>query len=91
MVIPERSRPDLTPDEGATPAEGHRAYDDPTPAAKLRALIARAGLSQRGAARELEVAERTMRYWCAGEQPVPKMALLALERLIDVQRTVTDK
>jgi hypothetical protein len=32
---------------------------------KLRALLAEAGLSQRAAARELEIDDRTMRHWCA--------------------------
>lgn len=60
-------------------------YTKPTDAQRLRDLLARIGLSQRGAARELEVAERTMRYWCSGEQPVPRMAMLALEHLASMQ------
>ena len=35
-------------------------------AIQLRKLLDRAGLSQRGAARALEIDERTMRYYCAG-------------------------
>jgi helix-turn-helix protein len=63
-------------------------YDKPSPAAQVRELIARAGLSQRGAAKELEISERMMRYYCAGEQHVPRMVILALERLVDLQRQV---
>jgi predicted transcriptional regulator len=54
-------------------------------------LLLSAGLSQRGAARELEISERMMRYYCSGEQPVPKVVILALERLIDLQHQVAAK
>jgi transcriptional regulator with XRE-family HTH domain len=47
----------------------------------LRALLERSGLSQRGAARQLGIAERTMRYYVSGEQPVPRALMLALESL----------
>ncbi len=50
-----------------------------------------ADLSQRAAARELEVDEREMRYWCAGKERPPRMVMLALERLVELQRRVTDK
>jgi plasmid maintenance system antidote protein VapI len=55
-----------------------------TDAERLRAKLAEAGLSQRGAARLLEIDERTMRRYCAGEYPVPKVVWLALERLADL-------
>jgi transcriptional regulator with XRE-family HTH domain len=48
-------------------------------AERLRERIKEAGLSQRAAARELGVDERTMRYWCAGEYTPPPMALRALD------------
>jgi transcriptional regulator with XRE-family HTH domain len=50
-----------------------------TVAERLRERIKEAGLSQRAAARELGVDERTMRYWCAGEYTPPPMALRALD------------
>jgi len=50
-----------------------------TIAERLRERIKEAGLSQRAAARELGVDERTMRYWCAGEYTPPAMALRALD------------
>ena len=50
----------------------------PTDADRLRDLLARAGLSQRAAARELGVDERTMRYWCSGDHTPPRMAFHAL-------------
>jgi transcriptional regulator with XRE-family HTH domain len=40
---------------------------DSTDADRLRALLDRAGLSQRAAAKLLHVEERTMRQWCAGQ------------------------
>jgi transcriptional regulator with XRE-family HTH domain len=53
-----------------------------TVAERLRERIKEAGLSQRAAARELGVDERTMRYWCAGEYTPPPMALRALDRRV---------
>lgn len=50
----------------------------------LRALLERAGLSQRRAARELDIDERTMRRYCGGEIPIPRVVTLALERLADL-------
>lgn len=51
---------------------------DPT---YLRELLERAGLSQRGAARQLGLAERTMRYYLAGEQEAPYPVQYCLEVL----------
>ena len=48
---------------------------------KLRALIDRAGLSQRGAAQRLGVDERAMRRYCTGRLQVPPYVLLALSAL----------
>jgi transcriptional regulator with XRE-family HTH domain len=74
--------------------------ESPTDAARLRRLISAAGLSQRAAARELGIDERTMRYWCAGEHSPPAMAYRALDprvlhyenlkRLIRENRRVID-
>lgn len=52
-----------------------------TDADRLRAILERSRLSQRGAARQLGMAERTMRYYVAGEQPVPRAVMLAIESL----------
>ena len=49
-------------------------------AADFRAALARAGLTQRGAARALEINERTVRRYAAGAT-VPRVVWLALERL----------
>lgn len=49
-------------------------------AACFRVFLARAGLTQRGAARALEINERTVRRYAAGT-PVPRVVWLALERL----------
>ena len=51
-------------------------------ATRLRQLLVRADLSQRAAARELDVSDRAMRYWCAGQCDVPVMVFLALEQII---------
>ena len=49
-----------------------------TDADRLRALLKRAGLSQRAAARVLNVEERTMRQWCAGQGQAPTSVFRAL-------------
>lgn len=61
------------------------AFDPPNDeqAAKLRQLIADGGYTQRGAARELEISERMMRYWCSGEYPVPKYIIYAMTHLVN--------
>ena len=57
---------------------------DPSPE-YLRALLARAGLSQREAARRIGVSERVMRYYLAPEsadyRPAPYVVQFALESL----------
>lgn len=47
-------------------------------ALQLQRLLDRAGLSQRGAAKALEINERTMRKYAAGDSKVPKTVELAL-------------
>lgn len=47
-------------------------------ALQLQRLLDRAGLSQRGAAKALEINERTMRKYVSGDSPVPKTVELAL-------------
>jgi hypothetical protein len=49
-------------------------------------MLTDAGLSQRGAARMLEISERTMRHYCAGDYPVPHSVILALKHLAQMQR-----
>lgn len=49
-----------------------------TEANVLRELLAKAALSQRAAARLLNVEERTMRYWCAGQVQPPGWVFRAL-------------
>lgn len=64
------------------------SYSQPTDAARVRSLLTQLGLSQREGARELGANEREMRYWCSGERPVPRMVVLALERLLEMRRTI---
>ena len=47
---------------------------------QFRLALARAGLTQRGAARALGINERTVRRYAAGE-PVPTVVWLALKAL----------
>jgi hypothetical protein len=54
---------------------------------QLQRFLDEAGMSQRGAARELGIGERTMRRYVAGELPVPRPIELALRYL---QRYPTD-
>lgn len=70
--------------DAATPARGYAEPDDAT---KVRELLAKLKLGQREAARELEISERSIRYYCNGEK-VPRVVMLALERLVDLQRRV---
>jgi hypothetical protein len=53
--------------------------NDPTHADRLRALLERADLSQRGAARLLGIDERTVRMWCAGQGAPPESVYRALD------------
>jgi len=50
---------------------------------ELRAQLEKGGLSQRGAARELGLDERTMRKYCAGALPVPLVVQLALKWIVE--------
>lgn len=50
---------------------------------QLRKLLEKLSLSQRAAARYLEIDERTMRYYAAGTYPVPKVVELALKCLAE--------
>ena len=53
--------------------------NDPTDAAELRFLLKASNLSQRSAAKYLNVDERTMRSWCAGDGKPPAPVLRSLE------------
>jgi predicted transcriptional regulator len=68
-------------------AAPERNYNTPDDATKVRDLLARLGMGQREAARELEISERSVRYYCNGLK-VPRVVMLALERLVDLQRRV---
>jgi DNA-binding transcriptional regulator YiaG len=89
-MVPNDKNPPSSPkqprgSQGISPTK----YSQPDAAQLLRDLLLRANLSQRAAARELGVDERTMRYWAAGQTTPPRMAFLALERLIDIGPQVT--
>lgn len=63
------------------------SYRDPTDADRIREALVVLRLGQRQAARELEISERDMRNYCAGDK-VPRVVILALERMVDLQRRV---
>ena len=54
-------------------------------ATELRATFDRLGLSQTGAARCLEVEARTVRYWLAGDRPIPAWLVLMLDLMENVR------
>lgn len=53
-----------------------------TDARRLQKLIDDGGYNQRSAAKELEISERMMRYYCSGAKPVPRVVMLAMEHLV---------
>jgi len=57
------------------------ASSPPSDADLIRQKLETLGFSQREAARQLGIDERTMRYYCAGKMPVPSAVFLALEDL----------
>lgn len=70
------------------PISAERPYADPTGAFRIRDLLTRAGLTQKAAALELGVDVSTVQQWYVERPKPPRMAILALERLIELQRTV---
>lgn len=50
-------------------------------AERLKALLAELKVSRRGAARILELDERTIYRYCAGRSPIPATVFMALESL----------
>ena len=62
-----------------------------TNAIRVRSLLSRADLSEQAAAVVLELNETEMRAYCAGERPVPRVVILALERLADVREMAPRK
>lgn len=48
---------------------------------EIRELLEKAGLTQRAAAKRLEISEREFRRMCAGSRPIPDVVVLALRDL----------
>jgi hypothetical protein len=69
--------------EDVQPYAAGDARDDNAPARlnELRSLTELLELSQRGVGRELEIDERTVRYWFSGQYPTPLAAIYALRYL----------
>jgi hypothetical protein len=57
---------------------------------QLRTTLARIGLSQRGAARLLNIDERTMRKYIAGDLVIPEMLVWALRGLAQREQDSPD-
>jgi len=68
-----------TPTKAAV-TDSSRARETPSPmsGAQLQALLDRAGRSQRGTAKQLDISERQMRRYVAGEALIPKVVEFAL-------------
>lgn len=54
-------------------------------AAQLRKILERSGRTIRGAAKELEIHERTMHRYVSGEAPIPKVVELVVRCWADHQ------
>jgi hypothetical protein len=65
------------------PDESKSAVD----AARLRALLGKADLSEQAAATVLEVDEADIGAYVAAHKPVPRYVILALERIADMRGT----
>lgn len=57
----------------------------PSDADLIRRELETLGLSQREAARQLAIDDRSMRYYCSGKLPVPPTIFLALRQLAEIQ------
>lgn len=71
-----------------TPTDTIRTYADRTDSHRISDLLTRAGLTQKAAALELGVDVSTVQQWYVERPKPPRMAILALERLIELQRMV---
>jgi hypothetical protein len=67
------------PRYGAVKPEGESRTDE------FRMLMQTLGWSQRKTASELEVDDRTLRYWAAGNPPAPLHAIFALRYLVGLE------
>lgn len=95
MVVDGRTRNAVNDKERATdgaPLRREVNYAAPSRSAQVRELLVRANLSQRAASKALEIEDRTMRYYCADDpdHPVPRVVILALERLVEMQKSLED-
>ncbi|CAM8657082.1 Cro/C1-type helix-turn-helix domain [Oxalobacteraceae bacterium] len=61
------------------PSLAHSSSNILSEADQIRSLLKQANLSQRAAAKYLNIDERTMRAWCAGDGKPPPLILKALE------------
>lgn len=58
----------------------------PSDADLIRRQLEALGLSQREAARQLGLDDRSMRYYCSGKLPVPPGVFLALQQLAEIRQ-----
>jgi transcriptional regulator with XRE-family HTH domain len=59
-------------------------------AAQLQKALDRAGMSQRGTAKELGISERQMRRYCSGEAKVPKLVEIVMRLRAALQEIATN-
>jgi len=57
----------------------------------LRVLLGKADLSEEAAATVLEMNVTEIRAYIAGEKPVPRYVILALERIVDMRGMVAER
>ncbi len=55
-------------------------------AARLRTLLCRSDLTEEAAATVLEIDKADLRAYSGGEKPVPRIVILASERVADLRR-----
>lgn len=60
-------------------------------AAQLQKILDRAGLSQRGTAKQLGISERQMRRYCSGEASIPKLVETTIKAIMLLRRVLDDE
>lgn len=62
-------------------------YGDPSDTQRVRELILTMGMPEEAVAKQIEIDAPSLRGYCAGKK-VPRVVILALERLVDLHRRV---
>ena len=59
-------------------------------AKQFQIALDRLGFTQVGFARQLEIGERSVRRWAAGQWPVPTEVAMLLNLMLDTKSTIED-